>query len=91
MQLYGVGGRVFRCLWMLEEVGAEYEQIPVDWSAGESRTADFLALNPNGKVPLLVDGDLRLFESLAINYYLARRYAPQLWAANAAQEANATQ
>lgn len=91
MQLYGIGGRVFRCRWMLEEAGLEYEQVPIDWSKGESRTPEFLALNPNGKVPLLIDEDLRLFEALAINYYLARRYAPGLWVADGHQEALATQ
>ncbi len=49
------------------------------------RTPEFLALNPNGKVPLLVDGDTVLFESLAINLYLARRYAPSLWPATEAE------
>jgi glutathione S-transferase len=83
MQLYGTGGRVFRCLWMLEEAGIDYERVPVDWSLGESRTPAFLVLNPNGKVPLLVDGELQLFESLAINYHLARTCAPDLWVATA--------
>lgn len=64
---------------MLEEAGVDYEHVPVDWSAGESRTEDFLAINPNGKIPVLEDGELRLFESFAINYYIARTYAPGFW------------
>lgn len=91
MRLYGIGGRVFRCLWMLQEAGVDYDRVLVDWSLGESRTPEFLALNPNGKVPLLVDGELRLFESLAINYHLARTYAPDLWVATAQDEALAMQ
>ncbi len=63
----------------------------MDWAAGESHLPEFLALNPNGKVPLLIDGEVRLFESLAINYHLARHHAPSLWVANAQQESLATQ
>lgn len=89
--LYGTGGRSFRCLWMLEEAGIDYEQVGVDWSAGESRTPEFLAMNPNGKIPVLEDGGLRLFESLAINYHLARNYAVDLWAADSRAESLAMQ
>ena len=64
---------------MLEEAGIEFELVPVDWAAGETRAPEFLQFNPNGKVPLLADGDLKLFESLAINYHLARNYATHLW------------
>lgn len=94
MQLYGKGGRVFRCLWMLEEAGVEYERVPIDWAAGESHQPEFLALNANGKVPLLVDGvdgKVVLFESLAINYHLARHHAPSLWVSGTSQESLATQ
>lgn len=91
MILYGKNGRAFRCLWMLEEAGIHYEHVPIDWSRGESRTAEFLARNPNGKIPVLQDGDLVLFESLAINYHVARRYAPQFWAPSARDESLAGQ
>ena len=86
MKLYGKGGRSFRCLWMLQEAGVEFEHIPVNWAAGETRTAQFLALNPNGKIPVLVDGEHRLFESLAINYHLARHYAAHMWVDNPGDE-----
>lgn len=59
---------------MLEELGLEYEIIPTGWMNGETREPSFLAINPNGKIPALVDGDLVVWESLAINHYLARRY-----------------
>jgi glutathione S-transferase len=73
--LYGIApSRTYRCLWLLEEMGLEYERERVRWDdAGEARAA-YLELNPNGRVPCLVDGDLVLFESLAINLYLVRRY-----------------
>ncbi|MEM7096977.1 MAG: glutathione S-transferase family protein [Pseudomonadota bacterium] len=91
MKLYGKGGRSFRCLWMLEEAGIDYEHVLLDWSAGESRTPEFLAINPNGKIPVLVDDDLRLFESLAINYHLARNYAVDMWFNNSRDESLAIQ
>ena len=53
------------------ELGFEPEIIEVDIRAGENRTPDYLRLNPNGKVPTLVDGDVVIWESRAINAYLA--------------------
>ena len=79
MKLYGKGGRTYRSLWMLEEAEVEYERELVDWSQGEALAAEYIALNPNGKVPLLVDGETIVFESFVINYYLAKHYAPSLW------------
>ncbi len=86
IQLYGtVRSRAFRCLWMLEECGVSYELVPTDYASDAVRKPQFLTLNPNGKVPLLVDGDVVLFESLAINLYLASRYMPSLWPAAQAE------
>lgn len=76
---------------MLEEAGINYEHVPIDWSQGESRTPEFLAINPNGKIPVLVDGEHRLFESLAINYHLARCYALDLWVEGSRDESLAMQ
>jgi glutathione S-transferase len=53
------------------ELGIELEFVPVDLSKGAQRTPEFLAINPNGRVPVLVDGDLILWESTAILRYLA--------------------
>lgn len=73
LKLHGIAGsRAIRCLWMLEELGVPYTHVPVDFR-GQTRTADFLALNPNGHIPVLQDGELVVWESLAINLYLARR------------------
>lgn len=70
--LYGMPRtRSFRVLWALEEVGAEYHYQMVDLGKGDGQTQEFLALNPGGKLPVLVDGDLVLTESAAICTYLA--------------------
>ena len=54
------------------ELGIALEIVEVDLRKGENRSEAFLALNANGKVPVLVDGDFVLWESRAINAYLAR-------------------
>ena len=75
MKLYGFGPtRSLRALWGLKELGLEFEFIPVNLQAGEHRRPEFLALNPAGKVPVLVDGDLVLTESAAIVLYLAEKH-----------------
>jgi glutathione S-transferase len=74
IKLYGVPmSRTFRPLWALEEIGVAYENVPVNFLA-DSKKPQYLAINPNGRIPALVDGDLTLFESMAINLYLARKY-----------------
>ncbi len=61
-------------VWMLEETGVDYELRWVDIMAGAQKTPEFLALNPMGKLPVLVDGDAVVSESAAIGVYLADRY-----------------
>lgn len=67
-----------RCYLMLEELGLPYENVPLDMSKREHKSPEFLKLNPNGKVPCLVDGSYVIWESIAINYYLAEKYKPTL-------------
>jgi glutathione S-transferase len=75
MKLYGFGPtRSLRALWGLRELGVDFEFVPVNLMAGENQRPDFLALNPAGKVPVLVDGDLVIPESAAIVLYLAEKY-----------------
>lgn len=75
MKLYGFGPtRSLRALWALRELGADFEFIPVNLAAGEAQTPEFLRLNPAGKLPVLVDGDLVLTESAAIVLYLAEKH-----------------
>jgi len=92
IKIYGqVRSRANRCLWALEEIGVPYELVPIDISKGDNDKPEFLAINPNGRVPALVDGDLKLFESMAINLYLARKYGKDLWPADEAGQAHAVQ
>jgi glutathione S-transferase len=60
--------------WMLDECGAEYELVPIDFAKREHKTPEFLKINPAGKLPALVDGETRVFESAAICLYLADKY-----------------
>jgi glutathione S-transferase len=62
-------------VWMLEEVGVEYELRYIDMMAGAHKTPEILALNPMGKLPILTDGDVVVTENAAIGLYLADRYA----------------
>jgi len=76
MKLYGFPPtRSIRVLWTLRELGVEFEFVNVNLMAGENRRPEFLALNPAGKVPVLVDGEFVLTESVAIVLYLAEKYA----------------
>lgn len=59
---------------MLEESGQPYERVLTDLSSGAQKSADFLAINPMGKVPALKDGDARLAEAAAICAYVAERF-----------------
>jgi glutathione S-transferase len=75
MKLYGFGPtRSLRALWSLKELGADFEFEVVNLLAGEHQRPEFLRLNPAGKVPVLVDGDLVIPESAAIVLYLAEKY-----------------
>ncbi|CAM0912774.1 unnamed protein product [Alopecurus aequalis] len=65
---------VARVLIFLEEVGAEYELVPVDFLAGEHNSPEHVQRNPFGKIPAFQDGDLVLFESRAIAKYILRKH-----------------
>jgi glutathione S-transferase len=76
IKLYGFPPtRSIRVLWTLRELGVEFEFVNVNLTAGENRRPEFLTLNPAGKIPVLVDGEFVLAESVAIVLYLAEKYA----------------
>ena len=92
LKLYGQSkSRASRSLWMLEEIGLEYEHVPVRPHT-QSRQADYLRINPNGHIPSLDDDGFILWESLAINIYLAEKYAgAPLWPAEVQDHARTYQ
>ena len=91
IKLYGISrSRAARSLWALEEIGIEYENVPIHFM-GDTKKPDFLALNPNGRVPVLTDGEVTLFESMAINLYLAKKYDGGLQPKTLEDEARAVQ
>jgi len=91
MKLYGIpGSRAARNIWAFEETGLPYERIDVVMRKGTG-TPEFLAINPNGRIPALVDGDLVLFESLAINSYIAMKSGSDLSPKSVAEGATSEQ
>ena len=90
-RLFGISGsRALRAIWGMEETGIDYEHVPVSYGA-DSKAAEYMSVNPNGRIPAMIDGDLQLFESMAINLYLTKRYGGSLYPANAQDEARAWQ
>ena len=75
IQIYGSKkSSAFRCYWLLEELGVPYETMHLDFSKKEHKGEEYLKLNPNGKVPTMIDDGFVLWESVAINYYLMEKY-----------------
>jgi len=91
LKIYGVPqSRAFRTLWMAQECGLDYEHVPVSFR-GDTRKPEFLAINPNGHIPVIDDDGLILWESMAINLYLARKYGKDLAPRSPAEEGLAVQ
>lgn len=82
--------RSSRCLWMLEELGVEYEHIPVKVGPSGTGSPAFLALNPNGRMPVLEDEGLVVWESFAVNLHLAERFDTPLGPRDAGERAQIT-
>lgn len=76
LTLWGVGtSRTIRAHWAMHELDLPYTTKPIGPRTGETKTAEYTALNPRQKIPLLQDGDFRIAESPAIVAYLSRTYS----------------
>ena len=79
MKVYYVpGSRAVRTVWLLEEIGQTYELARFTLGQKEMRGPEYIKINPNGRVPTLIDGDVTISESTAIAQYLGAKYAPEL-------------
>lgn len=77
LRIYGIARtRAFRALWVVMELGLDYEHLPIEIGEAGARAPEFLAINPNGRLPFITDDGFVLFESLAITLYLAKKYSP---------------
>ena len=91
LRIYGVARtRAFRALWIAQELGLDYEHVPIEIGPAGARKADYLAINPNGRLPAIDDGGFVLWESLAITLYLAKKHG-RLYPATLEGEAKAWQ
>jgi len=82
----GVFSRGSMVMCALETLGIEYEMVSMSARDPNTQTAEYRALNPTGKLPTIVDGDLVLFETQAILFYLAQKYGNNLLWADTAEE-----
>jgi glutathione S-transferase len=91
IKIYGpTASRAARALWMVNELGVPFEHIALEMK--DIRAPEFTKINPNAKVPTMIDGDLTLFESMAINLYLANKYNKDgMWPTSLEDQARAYQ
>ena len=75
LRIYGIARtRAFRALWIAKELGLDYEHVPIEIGAAGARQPEYLAINPNGRLPAIDDDGFVLWESLAITLYLAKKH-----------------
>jgi glutathione S-transferase len=76
LRIYGVARtRAFRALWVAMELGLDFEHVPIEIGEAGASAPEFRAINPNGRLPFIVDNGFTLFESLAITLYLAKKHS----------------
>jgi glutathione S-transferase len=93
LRIYGIARtRAFRVIWIAKELELPYEHIATEIGAAGARKPDYLAINPNGRLPAIDDGGFILWESLAITLYLAKKHSTgRLYPATLEGEAQAWQ
>src|SRR5215472_18407626 len=92
LKIYGIAlSRAGRTLWMAEELGLRYEHVKTTFTGG-TRTPEYLKINPNGHIPAIDEDGFTLWESMAINLYLAKKHgAGRLYPTGLQDEARAWQ
>src|SRR5262245_34599490 len=91
LRIYGIARtRAFRALWIAEELGLDYEHVPVEIGPAGARKPEYLAINPNGRLPAIDDSGFLLSASLAITLDLAKKHG-RLYPATLGGEARAWQ
>ena len=74
LKIFGISqSRAARCLWMARELGLEHENVPIHF-AKTRESPDLIRINPNARVPAIDDRGFKLYESMAINLYLVKKY-----------------
>lgn len=79
--------RALRTLWMVGELGIPYEHNDILPRSAETKTPEFRAVNPNGRLPAIEDDGFALYESMAINIYLAKKHGSPLYPSDPRNEA----
>ena len=75
LRIYGTAAsRAARPLWVAQELGLAYEHIALPYVGGATRTPEFLKVNPNGRIPVVDDDGVLVWESMACTVYLAERF-----------------
>jgi glutathione S-transferase len=89
LKVYGiVASRALRTLWMCAELGIPHQLVVTELKTGAHKTPEYLALNPNGHIPAIDDDGFILYESMAINLYLAVKHKDKgLWPASLQEQA----
>jgi glutathione S-transferase len=79
LKVYGIkSSRTARTLWLCRELGLSIDNVAVNFADPTSKTPEFLAANPSGKIPVIDDDGFQLAESMAINIYLAKKHSSPL-------------
>ena len=87
LKVFGTkASRASRALWMCRELGVPFEHVEVHFADGSAKQPEFLAVNPNGKIPAINDAGFNLWESMAINIYLAKKHESPLMPSDLQQE-----
>jgi glutathione S-transferase len=79
LKVFGIkGSRASRTLWVCRELGIPFEHVQINFADPTTKTPEFLAVNPSGKIPAIDDEGFHLSESMAINVYLAKKHSSPL-------------